>query len=204
MQTLTGRDVLMDALARAATGGARFVSFIYRNAKGELAKHTVIIQASFTNVYRDDLTTLEAKIASITAALADNPGDAVLTLQLQAAQEIHSSLCVSLSGGLGNNPAFTHSADARGAGNETYDAIDGLPGVKIHRETGEVHIHGLAHAKEVIEPGIYKPVKSRPLTLAKNAIDDELRRSKIRQFNVGRLLAARMFGETIELDCMRD
>ena len=56
--------------------------------------------------------------------------------------------------------------------------------VKIHNETGIVHISGVAFKKTVIEVGNKKPTKSRTKTKIKNAIRDQLPISKYRDFSL--------------------
>lgn len=174
----------------SSLSGAQFASFTYRaKESGELARHTVVLNFSMRNLYEKDVVTVEA-----IAATETDP------LKLQAAQEILSSLAVSLQGGIGNNPAYTHSEEARGEGNQTYVSIPSLPGVKVHRETGDVYVYGLSENKVVLEPGTYKEVKSKPLTIAKNGIRKVLRSGKVRQYSLGSLVEARINGDTLELD----
>ncbi len=182
-------DLSFPILAQlAACRGARFARFTYTaKESGEVAQHTLILGADMRDLYERDIATVEAMLPTLSG------------LELQAAQEILSSLAVSLSGGIGNNPAFTHSADARGEGNETYIPVDGIPGVKIHRETGELHVSGLSQRKVIIREGTYKVVKSRPLTLAKRKIDRELRRGTIRQFALPSVTSAALNGVTIDI-----
>lgn len=182
-------NVVGRALAMfAGMEGAQFASFTYRaKESGELAKHTVILNFSTRNVYEKDVAVVEAILA--------NPDTDELTRI--AAGELLSSLAVSLSGGIGNNPAYTHSADARGEGNETYTTL--FQGVKVHNITGEIYVYGLAESKTVLEAGTYKVVKSAPKTLAKKAIQKTLRSGKIRQFALGNVQSVRMNGDTLEL-----
>lgn len=164
----------------ATIKGARFVSFVYTaKGTGETARHTILIGADVRNLYEKDVETVAAMLPTLTG------------LELEAAQAVHSSLCVSLEGGIGNNPAFTAA--------DVYVNVPGIPGAKLHKETGELHIMGLAVSKDVIVPGTYKEVKSKPLTLAKKAIEKGLRKASIRQFAVSGLTTATLNGETIEL-----
>lgn len=172
----------------SALSGAQFARFTYvAKTSGEVAEHTVILNFDVRTVYEKDIATLETLRPTLSG------------LDLQACDEILASLAVSLEGGIGDNPAYTHSADARGEGNETYINIPGLRGVSIHRETGEVYVKGLAESKRVIVEGEHKEVKSRPLTIAKRQLDKGLRRGKIRQFALGHLVSARINGDTLEL-----
>ncbi len=179
--------------------GAKFASFTYTNREGEKAVHTLILGADTRALYEKDIATVEVMRSDIATAHASGSlSDAEFALQTQACNEILASLAVSLSGGIGNNPAYAHSADARGEGNETYVHVEGVEGVKIHRESGELYVQGLSERKVVLIAGTYKEVKSRPLTLAKKAIDKGLRRGKIRQFKLSEVSSARLNGETLE------
>ena len=164
----------------ATLKGARFVSFVYTaKTSGETARHTVLLGADFRNLYEKDAETVAAMLPNLSG------------LELEAAQAVHSSLCVSLEGGIGENPAYTAA--------DVYVSVPGLAGVKIHRETGELYVMGLAVSKDVMVPGTFKEVKCKPLTLAKKAIEKGLRKSAIRQFAVSGLTTATLNGETIEL-----
>lgn len=173
-------SALISSLASLTAKGARFVSFVYTaKGTGETARHTLLLGADIRNLYVKDAATLDALIPTLAG------------IELEAAQAVHSSLCVSLEGGIGNNPAYTAA--------DVYVTIQGLAGVKIHKVTGELHVMALAVSKDVIEAGTYKVVKSAPLTLAKKAIEKGLRKSAIRQFAVSGLTTATLNGETIEL-----
>lgn len=170
---------LIDQLGQIKS--AKFASFTYTAKKsGEKARHTLLLGVSIESVYKQDVKTLEAMMPKLSG------------IELQAAQEIHSSLCVSLAGGIGNNPAAT-SANA-------YTHVDEFSNVKVHNETGDIHIMGLSVAKVVLTKGTYPTVKSGPLKIAKNAIDELLRRGKIRQYALTNIGSARLNGETIELE----
>lgn len=59
-----------------------------------------------------------------------------------------------------------------------------VKGIKRHRETGAIHLTAVVQAKRIITPGEYPAVKSKPLTLAKNAIKAQLPIAKWRQFKL--------------------
>ena len=194
---------LVPSILRAVgdLSGARFASFVYRaKGTGELARHTVLLGVDMRALVENDLVSVNAIYSAFPVGPLQSVAD---TWTREAAGNILSSLAVSLVGGLGNNPAYTHGAEARGEGNQTYVQSSDLPsGVLIHRETGAIYIHCLAHTKVVLEAGEYKKVNSAPLTLAKQAVDKELRRGKIRQYALGCITGARINGETLELDTM--
>jgi len=62
--------------------------------------------------------------------------------------------------------------------------LDGKPvkGIKIHVETGTLHLFGLLVNKTILVPGVYKPVNKRPLTIEKDILSKELPVSRFRQF----------------------
>jgi hypothetical protein len=174
---------VVDALRRIH--GARFVSFTYRSAETqELARYTLLLGVNMVTLYERDRDTLEALRPTLQGLEAD------------AADALLKSITESLEKGIGNNAAYTHGAD-KGA---TYEAIAGAPGLKINVNDGTLHVVGLVERKTVLEAGEpRKEVQSKPLTLAKRALERELRRSKIRQFRLPNLTVAKMNGDTLEL-----
>lgn len=157
-------------------GCPQFASLLYTSKPSgarltaETARHTVILGASLDTLYLRDLEFLK-KLARemVTTHTAD---------EIQACAELIVSKEESLTLGIGNNLDAT-SADA-------YDYLD-CPGLKIHRESGDIHIMGLAHTKVIIgEPATYREVKSRNgVTHAKKWIRDLLPSARLRQFNLG-------------------
>ena len=177
---------LLDQLSALTGKGAKFASFKYRT-KGtdELSLYLVTLGASLENAYQKDVETLEALIPSLTG------------VDLDAANAILTSLNVSLDGGIGNNPAYTHGAD----NGDTYAFTD-VPGIKLNKNNGELHLtNALVQHKTVIETGTpKKPVKSSDLTLAKRKLERSLRKGKIRQFALSGISVAKLNGETIEFE----
>jgi hypothetical protein len=156
--------------------GAQYVSLDYTSVgTGERALHLIQIGTDTSRIYRDDVATLEAMFPTLSG------------LPLEAAQSIHASLCVSLAGGIGDNPAFTKAG--------YYLPI--VNGVKFNLDTGEVYVSGSAVSKRIIEEGVYKTVNSKPLTLAKKEIDKALKRSKLREYKVSLVNVAKMAGYTV-------
>ena len=157
--------------------GAAFVSLDYTSkGTGERAVYLIQIGTSTERIYREDLATLENMLPTLDG------------LKLQAAQEIHSSLCVSLENGIGENPAYTKQG--------YYLPV--VKGVWFNPETGEVYVKGSLVSKRVVTPGTYKTVNSKPLTLAKKDIDKALKRSKIREFVVSGINTAKIAGYTVQ------
>jgi len=101
----------------------------------------------------------------------------------RAKAQIKASLENTVANGAGNNENYVHSAAKRVDGVPTYEYV--TKGVKLHTATGNLHISGLLLSKQVIEPGEYPVVNSRILTVAKMAIENELPRSKFREYKLG-------------------
>lgn len=77
--------------------------------------------------------------------------------------------------------------------------INILPNIKIHRTTGRVFICGMIVEKEIIKHGVYRPVNSAPLTIAKNCIRKHLKCRNFREFAVDKISQVRCKGEIIEI-----
>lgn len=137
----------------------------YRSAEsGELADY----QIAFHMSYRSALE------RSIVAVEAYDPADEI---EAQAKGEVLASYRASLAKiDAGDEPvgdAYDRVIDADGAH---------VKGVKVHRDSGKLHLFGLLVRKTVREPGTFKAVNKKPLTVAK----DKLRKlgpvSNFRQF----------------------
>jgi glycerol-3-phosphate dehydrogenase len=161
--------------------GAQFASFIYTaKGSGEKSKITVILGASTENLYRKDIEQLEEMIPSLSG------------LSLVAANEILASRKQSLEKGIGQNDAYTCK--------DVYEAIEGLPNVLVHKDTGALHIHGLSHAKEVIVKGVHKVVNSSAKTLAKAEVSKTLPSSRFRQYAIENFTKVRVAGTTLVVE----
>ncbi len=174
---------LLDQLSESK--GAKFASFKYRTkGTNELSQYLVILGADVTNVYQKDVETLEAMIPTLSG------------IDKEAAEAILASLRVSLDGGVGNNPNYTHGK----ANGDTYITTE-IPSVKVNKNDNALHLMNvLLQRKTVIEAGVYKAVKSSDLTIAKRKIEKMLRKGDIRQFALSGVQIAKLNGETIEIE----
>lgn len=161
--------------------GAKFANFLYRVKKtGELSRYHLILGASTETLYQKDVVKLEAMLPTLKG------------IEFEAASAILNSRKESLTVGIGNNSKYTCA--------DVYVDVDGVPGVKIHKETGYLYVTGLCESKTVVEEGEPQPpVKSKPLTIAKRKIEKELPSARFRQFILKRVTKATMNGETLEL-----
>jgi hypothetical protein len=167
--------------------GAKFCSLTYRaKGTGELARHLLILGASTDVLYGKDMEKLTGEIIPKLQT----------GLLLDAAFKVLASRKKSLEVGIGHNPKYVHAPE----NGDTYVMLEGVPGCKVHKETGEVHLTGLSQHKTVLEAGEYKEVKSKPETLAKQEIEKQLPSARFRQFLLNRVLTAKLNGDVWEVE----
>jgi hypothetical protein len=199
-----------DTLAQLAQG-AQFASFEYRAKRNnELARHTLILGGKYVKQLRKSVDQLTAAIELGTFADLDKLAveleregyeldrDGVAALALTAAQEKLASLKKSLEA----HSKGEQNSDYRKQG--VYSPVrdaDGnvLHGLTVHNEDGSLELHGLAHAKLVLEQGNGKRSKPRKLTVAKNHVSRSLPVSRWRTFALEGVTRARVNGDTLEL-----
>lgn len=170
------------AVAVASLQGVRFVGVTYRSkSTNELARHVLIIGASYKEVIRKSMEELTRKLPTLTG------------IHTQAANELIASYSKSLLA----IDTGTERPDYTKAG--LYEVI--CPGLKVSRNDGSFELCGLSHSKTVIEAGVYETVKSRPLTIAKRELEEGLPRSKYRTLalDVGALESVRIGGREIDV-----
>ena len=172
---------LLDSINSLA-GKAQFVSLTYTNAQKEKARYTIILNGNYRGVLEKSL--LE------------------LNIQLPNLKEIEKEACEALIASLHKSIA----ANAAGEVSEDYTKKDlyipsGVSGVKINSNDNSLELSGLLHSKVVLEPGEpRKPVRSAPLTVAKNQLRRQTAQGKFRTFCLENIQSARMNGSTLELD----
>ncbi len=182
--TVTLPAVAIARLVAAVSGlqGVKFVGVTYRSkSTGELARHTLILGADYKELTRKSMEEITRMLPTLTG------------LPLQAAND----LLVSYSKSLLAMDTNTEHPDFTKAG--LYESI--CPGLKVSRADGTFELCGLSHTKKVIEAGVYKTVNSKPLTLARQAIEKQLPRSKYRTLalDMGALESVRIGGNEIDV-----
>lgn len=178
---------------RGMVSGAKFVGLTYRaKGTGELARHTIIVGADYRNVLINSIEKL-ANLNSIDFELIQKDcGVDFATMEI-ARLEVLTSLQKSLT------------AHDNGEQSEDYTKRNQYapiaPNLKMNLNDNTFEVSGLSHSKVVLEKGEYKEVKSKPITIAKNAIKQFLPISKYRTFSldIESFEQMRMNGETLEL-----
>lgn len=167
--------------------GAKFASLTYKTQEtGEVAKHTLILGADTKKLYKKDIAKLEEMLNGDMEPMARDAANRVLASRKE-----------SLEVGIGKNSKYTHAPQ----NGDTYTQVDGIPGVKIHKETGIVYVTALSEDKVVLVEGTpRKPVNSKPETIAKKNIEKLLPSSRFRQFILKNVARAALNGDVLVID----
>ena len=174
--------------------GAKFASLTYRTEKtGEVAKHTLILGASTEKLYQKDIVKLEEMLK----------GELPSVPYRLAAEQLLASRKESLEKGIGNNSKYVHSKENA----DTYVQADGIPGVKLHKETGVVYVVALSEDKVVLVEAVNPkpPTKHKTeQTAAKSKIEYLLPSGRFRQFTLKNVGRAALNGDVLILSNFED
>ena len=175
--------MILDKISSQA-GLARFASFTYQSkSTGEVARYTIQLGFSYKNCLEKSKLALEIESAALTG------------LDKQAAEELLNSFAASLNGTQENYTKEHVYEDVADSSGKT------IQGIKRNVNDNSLQIFGLLHSKVQITPPTIedKPVKSRPLTIAKNKLRKDLPVGKFREFALENLNVVRLNGETLEI-----
>lgn len=182
-------NVLAVIKAVAANKGNRFASLTYTaKESGEVARHQILIGFSYHNSVERSLEELKQKTFEVGSIEAQAQAELIASFEKTlAAHELGQQ-----------NPDYT-----KGDAYETVE-LDGqlVNGIRYNKNDGSFKLFGLSVAKTVIKNGVFKFVKSAPLTIAKNKMRKELPVGKFREYAVeeNALATAKMNGEVLEMD----
>lgn len=169
--------------------GAKFASLTYKvESTGEVAKHTLILGAKTEVLYKKDIAKLEDMLAG-----------ELSPAYREAAEKLLASRKESLEKGVGNNSKYVHSKENA----DTYTQVDGIPGVKIHKETGVVYVSALSEDKVILVAATNpkSPTKHKTeVTAAKATIEYQLPSGRFRQFTLKNVTRAALNGDVLELE----
>ncbi len=162
------KEKFVSELANLRTGSTFLNLKGYRSETGELADYNIIFHMSYANALKRSVATLEALVP-------ETPLQA--TAKHEVLTSFHASILKDETTPIEDlDDAYTRFMDSDGKH---------IKGVKMHTETGELYIYGLAHQKVVREPGKpRKPVKSAELTIEKEKLRKKCVVSKFRQFKI--------------------
>jgi len=177
--------------------GAKFVALNNYESKKtkEVAIHTILTNVSVMNAKETDYETLKkADIQLIAAELLTSKG-----IDIEVTKQAYVEMLASAEKNLSTN--IEDRTTASQAQNDAYISLGN--GMKLHKDSGAIHIFGMAIQKKVLVAGEpQKPVKSAPKTIAKKFITKSLnlRAGKFRTFIVENVEAVNMSGETITIN----
>lgn len=168
--------------AMEGMSGVTTAEVLYRAKRdNSLCRHIVKLGESVEGMYLDDITKLQEMLPALHGIDKD------------AGEEILKSRQKSLQVGIGHNPDYTCEG--------VYVHLDGVQGVKAHKETGVLYVSGRSMSREVIEEGEPQaPVNSSPKTLAKRSIEKKLTSSKFRQFILKNVKTLEVFGTVLKIE----
>jgi hypothetical protein len=178
INTDTMSNIIDLLLSFSKSKGAKFVSLTYEaKSSGEIATHLINVGVSFAKAKLKDIETLK----KLDVSTIKIKGISTETLEEARVTLLAAMIAPEKARSEGQKDAYTHICN----------------GVKIHNETREIHIFGMAVSKTVIVKGTYKSVNSSNLTLAKDAIRKTLKSTKYRSFVVGNIDLVKISGETL-------
>jgi hypothetical protein len=196
MATVKANNPLTALLTIVAVKNIKGTSFVgvrnYQNKEGEVSNQTFVVGIDYNKLLENDLKKLLAFDPLKMESNIDK-----LTL-LAAHTELVNSLRKRLADEQTRNEllaAGDATIKASEAQKSAYQNI--AKGLKV--QDGNLYIYGLMVRKTVITPIEYKPVKSAPLTIAKNQIKKaaELQETKYKQFKLGKTEELKIQGLTL-------
>lgn len=166
--------------------GASIFSMLYRSQNGKLSRKTGNANINHPRLLSRDAAYLETRRDKVIAHLIGKGFD--LDTSETAVTELHDSAIKSLSGENARSMAQLFA----------YRSVNGS--TKVHKETGKTFLHFYLIQEHVIEQGEpKKPVKSKPLTLAKNEVRRTfMKSSKYQQADSDSIEWFKMGGVVIE------
>ena len=167
----------------------KFASFTYTDKKhGETARRVLQLGVPYSTLLNAAI--LEVELLDVNTFAAENKFP--VELVTEAKNELLASWRESLEkNAIGQfNSAYTKAG--------IYSTVS--PGIKVNENDGTLEIWGVEQSKVVLVKGIYPIVKSKPLTLAKNAIKKLTRLGKFKSLSLdaGHAHTFKLNGETIQ------
>ena len=175
--------------------GAKFINLNgYKSeTSGEIANHNILTNIIVMNAKKKDLITLQGADVKVISDKASK--QIAIDIFSQALSEMVISAEKNTSANIEDRTAQSQ------AQTDAYLPITNS--LKIHKETGKLHIFGFANQKKVLVKGEYKTVNSSDKTLAKQQITKvlKLRSGKFRTFIVENIESVTLEGKTLNINC---
>jgi len=173
-------DNVKGAIAKSITG-VSFASIKNYTSKssGEIANHLFNLGVDLSTAKQKDIKMLQELDLTTFATKTDLP-----TLEIARTELLNSLI----------NPSVARSKGQTNA----YENITN--GIRVHKESGAVHIYGMFVSKEVIKKGEYKSVNSKPKTIAKKELQKLMKSTKFRTFIVNNIETLNLNKESLEIN----
>lgn len=176
------KKAVVTAVAKTIKGTAFIGVRGYTNKEGEISNYLVIGGISYEKALEHDFNALKTKQIEVIAELEKTYSKEVIT---KAFTNVYESLEKRLS-----SEEVKEALRAQGdktirqsdAQSEAYITL--AKGVRLHKETQQIHIFGMVAKKTVLKAIEYKATNSRELTIVQNKIKKlcEFKQDKIRTF----------------------
>jgi hypothetical protein len=176
--------------------GAKFITLNgYISEAGEVANHNILVNINVMNAKVSDNKTLHNTSAEVISKKSAKTF--ALDIFTIALCEMITSSDKNISE---NKEDRTVQSQAQ---TDAYIQIG--KGLKLHKETGMIHVFGFKNQKKVLVPGVYKPVNSSDKTLAKKEITKvlKLRSGKFQTFKIAQIESVKMEGKTLIINCAK-
>ncbi len=160
------QDIISE-LAKLRSNSTFLVLHKYRNESGEIADYNIVFHISYENALRKSIAIVKDYRA--VGELAKQAKTEVIDGYRKSLEKIAEQLPEEIE------PAYDRCFN---------DVGDIIKGIKVHRDSGVLHLYGLIHQKRVLTPGTYKKVVSRALTIEKDKIRKLCPTNKFRQFKI--------------------
>ena len=140
----------------------------YENKQGEISNQTILAGISYENCLLNDFKVLQEKQKEVFVILQKEFSKEVIE---KAYQNVFTSLEKRLSSEEVKEALRLENDKTIALSDAQINAYKHLAkGVKMNKETLQIHIFGLVVKKTILQPIEYKEVKSRELTIVQNKI----------------------------------
>jgi len=163
----------------------------YENKQGEVSNYTINVGITYENVLKNDFNSLKEKQNLIIEKL-EKDYELILIekaykeiLIEKAYKEIYTSLEKRLSDEQIKEQLRAENDKTIAQSDAQINAYISLAkGVKLHKDSLQLHVFGLVVKKTILQPIEYKQTNSRELTIVKNKIEKicKIKQSKYRTF----------------------
>jgi hypothetical protein len=154
----------------------------YENKQGEVSNQTIVAGITYENCLLNDFKVLQEKQNEVFETLQKDYSNELI---LKAYENLYNSLEKRLSSEEVKEALRLQNDKTIALSDAQIDAYTHLAkGVKLNKETLQIHIFGLVVRKQVVKPIEYKQTNSRELTIVQNKIKKlcEFKQDKYRNF----------------------